>query len=252
MTAQQLVNTGSSQGVASGSFSSAHWLSYFQGNKTTKVDIINWPDKVVVPPALGPSLVRSLQRFQIGESGNGTHLRKYATTTKDPTYEQCIDLFVREEQGHARLLAQLIKSLEGTVLTRHWSELAFVALRRMLGLKTEVFVLLIAEIIGKCFYKACADRLQNKTMKDVFSAIVMDEIFHLEFHCSFMNTQMLRYPAATRQLVFYAWTALFYAACLVFIADHQPALRALNVSPKAFLHDCSSTFYRAADRTLSL
>ena len=124
-----------------------------------------------------------MQRFQIGESGNGTHLRKYATTTKDPTYEQCIDLFVREEQGHARLLAQLIKSLEGTVLTRHWSELAFVALRRMLGLKTEVFVLLIAEIIGKCFYKACADRLQNKTMKDVFSAIVMDEIFHLEFHC---------------------------------------------------------------------
>jgi hypothetical protein len=168
----------------------------------------------------------------------------------DPIHEQCIDLFIKEEQGHALVLAQMIKSMDGTLLSWHWSDLAFVAVRRMFGLKTEVFMLLIAETVGKCFYKACADHLKNKTLRDTFSLLVMDQIFHLEFHCSFLDQQMLQYPPAFRQAVYYLWTALFYAACLLFIADHWSALNALNVSPKIFLQDCSSTFHRAADRIL--
>jgi hypothetical protein len=249
MTAQQLLNTGTSLGLRSKSFSSAHWLSYFQGNKSAGADV-NFPEKISLPLSMQVPIIRSLQRFQIGETGDGKHLKKYASETHDPTYEQCIDLFVKEEQGHAGILAQMIKSMDGTLLSWHWSDLVFVAVRRMLGLKTELFILLIAEIVGKCFYKACADHLDNKLLRDTFSLIVMDEIFHLEFHCSFMARQMLEYPPAFRQAVYFLWSALFYAACIVFIADHRAALHALKVSPKIFLQDCSSTFHRAADKVL--
>src|SRR5262249_4075085 len=87
----------------------------------------------------GP-LINSLQRFQIGETGEGKHLRKHARTLNDPMYEECIDLFIKEEQFHARVLAQMIQSLDGTLLTWHWTDLAFIGLRRVMHLKTEVFI----------------------------------------------------------------------------------------------------------------
>jgi hypothetical protein len=249
MTAEQLLNTGSSLALGGHSFSSASWLSYFQANKSAEAGITA-ADKINVAEAVRTPLIRSLQRFQIGQSGDGKHLKKYAATLLDPAYERCVDLFVKEEQGHARILAQTINAMDGALLTWHWSNLIFIAVRRALGLKTELSILLIAEIIGKCFYKCCADRLVNRALRDTFSLIVLDEIFHLEFHCSFMARQMQHSPQFLRTLFYYCWTAFFYAACLVFIADHWRALQALNVMPQAFLKDCSSTFQRIASKVL--
>jgi rubrerythrin len=232
-------------------FSSAHWLTYFNDNRQARVDI-TFPNQIAVPVSLRTPLLRSLQRFQIGETGEGKHLRKYASRMKDPVYEECIDLFIKEEQFHASVLAQMIQSMDGTLLSWHWSSLAFIALRRMLGLKTEVFILLIAEIIGKCFYKTCADHLDNRLLSDAFSLIVLDEIGHLEFHCSFLQEQMKPFPYAVRRGVHYAWCMLFVTACLVFIADHKRSLIALNVLPRDFMQDCSNTFHRAAMRALLL
>lgn len=233
------------------SFSSASWLAYFQTNKTARVDI-HFPGEIAVPQAVRTPLLKSLQRFQIGETGEGKHLKKYASTINDTAYEECIDLFVKEEQFHARVLAQMIQTMDGNLLTWHWSEFAFVVLRRMLGLKTEIFILLIAEIIGKCFYKVCSDNLEDRLLSAAFSLIVLDEIGHLEFHCSFMSKQMLQFPLWVRRAVNFCWSALFFAACTVFIADHRATLKALNVSPQDFLQDCTKTFQRAAVRTLSI
>jgi rubrerythrin len=232
-------------------FSSAHWLTYFQANREARVDIA-FPNAIALSVSLRTPLLRSLQRFQIGETGEGKHLRKYASRMKDPVYEECIDLFIKEEQFHARVLSHMIQALDGTLLSWHWSDLAFIALRRMLGLKTEVFILLIAEIIGKCFYKTCADNLENRLLSDAFSLIVLDEIGHLEFHCGFLQEQMKPFPYAVRRAVHYAWCMLFVTACLVFIADHKRSLTALNVLPRNFMQDCSNTFHRAAMRALLL
>jgi hypothetical protein len=146
----------------------------------------------------------------------------------------------------------MIQAMDGTLLSWHWSELAFVGLRRMLRLKTEIFILLIAEIIGKCFYRVCADNLENEQLSDAFALIVLDEIGHLEFHCSFMRQHMIKFPRALRRAVHCCWSVLFFTACMVFIADHRKALAALNVTPRAFLQDCTRMFDRAAARTLSL
>jgi len=233
------------------SFSSAEWLLYFQNNKRDRVDL-KFENDSWIPLAVRVPLIRSLQRFQIGETGEGKHLRKYARRTNDPKYVECIDLFIKEEQYHALVLAQMIQSMDGVLLTWHWSNLAFIGLRRMLGLKTELFILLIAEIIGKCFYNACAGSLENPRMRDAFSLIVLDEIAHLEFHCEFLHDQMKPFSHAIRQACYLVWSVLFLAACLVFIADHIRAFKAINISPRDFLNDCSNTFRRSAMKTLTV
>ena len=257
MTAQPLIaneivsesDLGSS--VLGPDFSSAHWLTYFLDNRQARVEI-SFPGRISVSAAVRVPLLRSLQRFQIGETGEGKHLRKYASLVGDSVYEECIDLFVKEEQFHARVLSQMIQSLDGMLLSWHWSDLAFIGLRRMLGLKTEVFILLIAEIIGKCFYKTCAERLDDRLLSDAFSLIVLDEIGHLEFLCSFMHDRMQPFSYPVRRAVHYGWCLLFVTACLVFIADHRRTLKALNVLPRDFMKDCSNTFDRAATRALGL
>lgn len=227
-------------------YSSTEWLLYFQNNKNDRVDFKFAHN--AIPLAIRAPLIRSLQRFQIGETGEGKHLRKYASTTGDQDYMQCIDLFIKEEQYHATVLAQMIQCMDGELLNWHWSDIAFIGLRRMLGLKTELFILLIAEIIGKCFYKACANGMENARIRDAFSLIVLDEIGHLEFHCEFMNIQMKALPGFVRQFTYFMWCILFFTACLVFIADHIESLNALKVAPRDFLNDCARTFYRAAGR----
>ncbi|MYR07382.1 ferritin-like domain-containing protein [Gordonia sp. SID5947] len=53
---------------------------------------------------LDPAIVRSLQKFQVGESGDGAHLIANAAATGDRDYEAAARLFVAEEQNHARML----------------------------------------------------------------------------------------------------------------------------------------------------
>lgn len=232
-------------------FSSKRWLAYFQENKKSCPQIVI-PETVNVSAAMRPPLIHSLQRFQIGETGEGKHLKKFAARMNDPVYEQCIDMFIKEEQHHARILAQMIASMDGTLLTWHWSDLVFIGLRRLLHLKTEIFVLLIAEVIGKCFYRTCSANLEDPLLSDAFSLIVLDELGHLEFHCRFLRNQFEKSPVFLRQFVLICWSLLFYCACLVFIADHKQALAALNVQPKQFLKDLTTSFRICSRRSLYL
>ncbi|MBX9949887.1 MAG: hypothetical protein K2Y39_12035 [Candidatus Obscuribacterales bacterium] len=232
-------------------FSSKRWLAYFQENKKSCPQIVI-PATVNIPAAMRPPLIHSLQRFQIGETGEGKHLKKFAARMNDPDYEKCIDMFIKEEQHHARILAQMIAGMDGTLLSWHWSDLVFIALRRLLHLKTEIFVLLIAEVIGKCFYRTCSANLEDPLLSDAFSLIVLDELGHLEFHCGFLRKQFENSPVLVRKFVLLCWSWLFYCACSVFIADHKRALMALNVQPKQFLEDLHTTFRICSRRSLSL
>ncbi len=242
-----------SSGLAPGSegFSSQRWLDYFQENKRS-CPVIVIPADVKVSKSLRPPLIHSLQRFQIGETGEGKHLKKFAARMNDPVYEQCIDMFIKEEQHHARILAQMIASMDGTLLTWHWSDLVFIGLRRLLHLKTELFVLLIAEVIGKCFYRTCSAQLEDPLLSDAFSLIVLDELGHLEFHCGFLRGQFENSPSFFRKFVLMCWATLFYCASLVFVTDHKQALNALNVPPKQFLKELSATFKICSERALLL
>ena len=125
-----------------------HWLKHFARNRELDRPI-PWRDQLNIPTSLLKPFIRSLQRFQIGESGEGRHLRAAANTTGDLDYIKAIALFIKEEQEHARLMGEILKRLGAPLLTSHWSDCCFILLRRLFRLNEELMVLLTPEIIAK-------------------------------------------------------------------------------------------------------
>src|SRR5262249_52419677 len=106
------------------------WLQYFEYNRDRRMEI-PWERGLEVEAELRGPLIRSLQRFQVGESGEGRHLRSKAATTGDPIYQAAIELFIQEEQEHARLMAGILGRLQAPLLKGHWSDGCFILLRRL-------------------------------------------------------------------------------------------------------------------------
>ena len=82
------------------------WSKYFEHNRKHRREI-PWEQGVHVPAPLRSDLIRSLQRFQLGESGDGFFLRRNASG-QPMAYREALDFFIAEEQEHARLMGEVL------------------------------------------------------------------------------------------------------------------------------------------------
>jgi hypothetical protein len=196
--------------------------------------------------AIRKHFIRSIQKFQIGESGEGRHLRARAAGTGDPDYIASIDLFIREEQEHARLMAKMLDGLGAPLLKSHWSDVCFIALRRLFGLKEELLVLLVPEMIAKRYFKALHDGIPCEPMRQVFAQICHDEEGHVAFHVDYLNQFHSHLQFHQRLIIQVLWRCIFRGACLVVLFDHGKLLREVGVKPFAFWDDCGRIFDEAA------
>lgn len=182
--------------------------------------------------ALPASLARSLAIFQLGESGGGTiveQARQSDIAGVDDDYVDAIGMFVREENRHADVLAQCVQLLGGSLIRRNWTARIFVGLRRLLGLRFKVMILLAAEVVGLCYYHLLAGRLPQCQIGRLLAQLVDDERAHLEFHCAFLHAQT---RSGWRRAVFIAaWRVTMVAAALAVLIDHCPAIRDLGIRP---------------------
>jgi len=232
-------------------FPAGEWLNYFQENARQRLTI-PWERGIIVEPYLCGPLIRSLQRFQVGEQGDGLHLRKAAAMARYPEYRAAIDLFVKEEQEHSRLLARLIEEMGGKLLTHHWSNICFIFLRRLLGLRMELLVLLVAEVIAQVYYKALHDGTVDVVLRSVFAQILHDEHGHVAFHCTYLRQAFASHSPLARWLISQSWSLLFMLVCLIVISDHRTVFRAIGVTPQACWHDCMQAFRATRIFTISL
>lgn len=179
---------------------------------------------------LPPSVARSLAIFQLGESGGGrivAEARQSDLVTIDRDYAAALALLVEEERRHANLLAMCVRLLRGRLLRRHWTARLFVALRRVMGLRFKVLVLLVAEIVGRCYYRLLAVRLPGGQIRCMLEEIAADERAHLRFHSRFLRSQT---RSAWQRLTFVAtWRITMVAAAALFVVDHRTALRDLGL-----------------------
>ena len=221
------------------------WLRYFQKNKEKRLDVP--PDQSFCPePDLRAPLIRSLRRFQLGESGEGRRLRLHAARTGDAVYQQCIDLFIKEEQSHARMMAVILRSLGVPLLKRHWSNACFILLRRLFGLEEELLTLLVPEMIAQLFFRALRDGTGDPGLRAVFNQIIHDEDGHVAFHADFLRRRLAGLPLPRRAMLRAGWRVIFRAACVAVILDHRKVLGAVGVSPAAFWWDCGLIFDEVA------
>jgi rubrerythrin len=118
--------------------------------------------------------------FQLGESGDGTHLLEAAgLSMAGDEYLGALTRFVAEEQEHARMLAAVLEALAGPLLSHHWSDRLFVLARRARSLVTEVLVLLIAEVVALTYYSTLRDGLPSSGLREVVARIHADELVHV-------------------------------------------------------------------------
>jgi hypothetical protein len=179
----------------------------------------------------------SVQRFQVGEDGDGANLIGKADQAGDGDYAKAVRLFVAEEQNHARLLALLLAAGCMPTIAGHWSDTAFVRLRRLLGLRTELLVLMVAEVIALRYYRALRDGTHDSLTTDVAARILADEQRHVPFHCARLHTSLAELPRPLRRPVMTGWRLLLLAASLVVATDHGKALHHLRVKRLRFIAD---------------
>ena len=221
------------------------WVRYFEQNRDHRLRIPSGHTFHPEPALRGP-LIRSLQRFQAGETGGGRHLRCHAALTGDADYQRCVELFLLEENEHARMQAIVLEALAAPLLRWHWSKSCFVLLRRLFGLEEELLVLLVPEMIAQRYFRALREGTNDPALRAVFDQFVHDEDGHVAFHVDFLRRRFADLPLLRRILLRAAWRVLFRGACAVVILDHRAVLRATDVSPAAFWWDCGLIFDEVA------
>jgi hypothetical protein len=221
------------------------WLTYFEHNCVHRADI-SWEQPLRLDAPLVKPLIHSMQRFQVGESGEGRHLRAAAALTNNESYIRAIDLFIKEEQEHARLMACLLKKLNAPLITTHWSDNCFILLRRLFRLHDELLVLLVPEIIAKRYFRAVHDGTGDAVVRAMCVQILRDEDGHVAFHIEYLQRAFASMSLPARAALRFFWKIVFRLACLVVIVDHRSLLRAVKVSPAQFWWDCELMFDETA------
>jgi hypothetical protein len=210
------------------------WRDHFRRNRHGRLPI-PW-DAPVRPPVTGRAATgRSLACFQLGESSDGKRLRRLAWRTGDPVYAEAIELFLAEEHEHARLLGRVLDRFETPRLLRQWSHWLFRHCRHALGFRSEIVVLLMAEIAGTKYYATVLDASEDAAVRRVCEQLLYDEHFHVRFHCEYLHRWLAVRSRAARWLAWWGLTGLFAGAIAVVAWDHRDALIAMGGSSKEYL-----------------
>jgi hypothetical protein len=188
-------------------------------------------------PVVDAGLRSSLPQFQLGEMGTGAHLLAAAEKVGDEDYVEALRLFVREEQEHARLLALVCQHLEIDMLQKHWTDGVFQVTRKIAGLRAEVLMLLVAEIVAVRYYKILADGVGDHVLSRIFARIQADEVRHLEFHAATLPQHIDRWPTPLRLVARAIWVTALVGTSAVVAWDHRKVLRACDSGATRFFRE---------------
>ena len=227
--------------------SSTRWLEYFESRRGRPLDA---PLAAPFGERAGREAVaRSLARFELGESGDGERIRRLATAAGDRAYARAIELFVAEENQHARWLGILRERFGGEKLESHWSDSAFVVLRHLGGLRREICVLLVAEVIALTYYRVLPLAYHDPVLRAASERILVDERGHVAFHRATLSREFATMPGAARAAAILSWRAFVTSTAAVVAWDHRGVLELAGVSRPEFVAEVYGRARRIA-RTL--
>ena len=229
------------------------WVQHFEQNEIAhaRADAaIAFEDGCDIPDSVRHPLIESVRRFQLGESGDGEQLLRKAARAGDLDYLRAAELFVAEEQQHAALLLRLLGHLGGEPMCRHWSDAVFVRLRRLMGLRTELMVLTVAEVVALSYYGGLANAGPDGVVRAVAARIVADEHPHVRFQQDRLRAGFDESRLGARALAFAFWWLTAIGATVVVAFDHGPLLDAIRYRRSRFIHDVLADFARVATAVL--
>ncbi len=216
---------------------SRQWVRHFRTSAETPADI-PWNDPRRLSAAERAAVLRSIQIFQLGESGGGSRLlraaEEYCRRSGDRHYLKALRLFVQEEQRHAELLALYLKR-EGTgLLSCQWTNGVFRRLRNGMGLELMLSVLLAAELMARVYYAALSRATEDPVLRALCGRILRDERWHVRFQCDRLGHMRGHRPAFVKMLTHWAERLGFRAVCIAVWLNHAPVFRAAGTGFRAF------------------
>lgn len=223
--------------------SSEAWCAYFRSNADSLFHL-PWEREPQLTDEERTAIAKSIQTFQLGESGEGRHFiraaERYSVGTTDANYVTATRLFIAEEQRHARDLGRFMDLAGIPRIRKEWSYRVFRRLRHLAGLEVIICVLLTAEIIANVYYAALRKATRSGLLSRLCEQILKDEAMHVRFQAerlAELRRHRLRWQIFIRHAL---QRILFSATCLVVWTGHRKALRAGSLS--------LSTFWRKAHR----
>jgi hypothetical protein len=205
------------------------WLAFFRSRRGRHVDL-PWSEDAPLDPFDRDLIARSIATFQLGESSDGAHLlttaRRFGSHQGIPALGEITELFIREEQLHASLLAAFMKERGIPLLRAQWSDRIFRSLRHVGGFEVAISVLLVAEIIALTYYRALARATPSPVLRHICSVIVSDEEAHVSYEASLLIRLRSRRSPAARRCTEWLHRILYAGALLVVYSGHRGVLRA--------------------------
>jgi hypothetical protein len=208
----------------------AKWIAYFKRNKQNRPEP-DWSAPVNLPAAAFLPVLHSLEQFRLGDGGGPASLiafnrENFRSRTEE--MRQIVDLWFAEEAEHARLLGCAVRRLDGRIITSHWSFTAFCLCRRVLGVRFELQVLTLTELVSTGYYRMLRKHSPDGTLAAVCELILRDEAGHVAFQRDRLESTGCPRPG----LRGWPWTFQFllcgYLAGTVLWISHAPCLKAIG------------------------
>ncbi|MGB0579601.1 MAG: ferritin-like domain-containing protein [Limisphaerales bacterium] len=222
------------------------WAQYFRRNREQRVEP-DWDKKTGMQREGIRKLLPSLQQFELGDGGGPACLIAFnAEDLRDTSVEikAVIDAWFDEEREHSRLLGAAVERFGGRHLKGHWSHTAFCAVRKTMGVRFELQVLLLTEIVSAAYYRVLRRHAGDQAMKDMCSLILRDESGHIAFHLDRLEAADKSVLGLRRKV----WEAQFwmfgYMAAGVLWANHGPCLRPLGATNAEYLREVRRRIFR--------
>ena len=207
------------------------WIKRFHRNREPLA--VDWEEPLLLPKSAQKALSKSLAVFQLGETGDGVNLRRHARQTREwpgfEHYEEALELFIKEENRHAADLARMVERLDGGLISTQWTASVFKVLRRPLGLRFELQVLLTAELIAEAYYELLRRAVDDGPISKACARMVKDEVGHLAFHADLFGEVLRRWTPGAVHLWTLQFQLLHAVTMLVVWWDHLGCFRALGI-----------------------
>src|SRR6266550_3623911 len=214
----------------------AKWIAHFTSNRNHRPEP-DWTAPVNVSAPLLAPVLRSLEQFRLGDGGGPAVLIAYdAEVFRSSTAEMhvIVDAWFAEEAEHARLLGCAVRRFGGRIITSHWSFTAFCLCRRVLGVKFELQVLTLTELVSAAYYRMLRAHSPDGALAAMCELILRDEAGHVAFQRDRLASSGCPNPGLRGMLWRIQFLLLGYAAGTVLWVNHAPGLKAIGGSRGEF------------------
>jgi hypothetical protein len=135
------------------------------------------------------------------------------------------------------LLGRAVDRLGGRRITSHWSFTAFCLCRRALGVRFELQVLLLTELVSTAYYRVLLGHSPDAPLAAMCGLILRDEAGHVAFH----RDRLAAAGCSPLGLAGALWQGQFWfcghAAATMLWMNHGPCLTAIGGSRAEYFQE---------------